>query len=39
MLPYHMEQYVGNNLRVTLTRENAWIITNRDCSTGRAIAS
>src|SRR5229473_3671070 len=33
-LPYHMQQHVSHDMRPALTRENAWMITNRDCSTG-----
>lgn len=36
-LPYQMPQYAGNDMCTALTRENAWMITNRDYSTGRAI--
>src|SRR6266851_10062774 len=35
-LPYHMQQHVSHDMRPALTRENAWMITNRDCSTGPA---
>jgi len=33
-LPYHMPQYAGNDMRATLTRENAWMITNRTVGPG-----
>ena len=35
-LPYHMQQHVSHDMRVALTSGNAWMITNRDSSTGRA---
>ena len=34
-LPYHIQQHVIHDMRAALTSENAWMITNRDSSTGQ----